>query len=231
MPLCTGQAESKRGAGRLRLAWNVGPQACGSRKEGTRIFRIVDGTGGVRRRRRLAYEEGYGQHRQHCHTDTTGSLSGPCRLLYAALNVHAPTRCPFPRPPCPHADAFGAAVTARLQLALGQLEAESTTTATTSSSSAPAPAPSGVPLAHVSASLLWLPAAYGWVRPAVVRLVGALAGGVGGVLAAADAGRLHIAPALMEEVQVGGRHRCRRVGVAASGYRRGRWGDGGMHWR
>ncbi len=130
-----------------------------------------------------------------------------CAVLPRTAALERINETPFPRPPCQHADAFGAAVTARLQLALDQLEAASSTT-TTSSSSTPGPAPSGVPLAHVSASLLWLPAAYDWVRPAVVRLVGALAGGVGGVLAAADAGRLHIAPALMEEVQVGGSLRC-----------------------
>lgn len=67
----------------------------------------------------------------------------------------------------------------------------------------PPPPASSVPLGEVLASLLWLPASHGWVRPVAAEVVWQLAAGVDAVLVAADRGQLHIAPGLMEEILVG----------------------------
>lgn len=48
---------------------------------------------------------------------------------------------------------------------------------------------------------MWLPCGVTWLAPCARAAVASLARGVGDVLAAAGAGRLHVAPSLMEEVQ------------------------------
>lgn len=58
-----------------------------------------------------------------------------------------------------------------------------------------------VPLGHALVSLLWLPQGAAWLRPCTARILSVLMHAVGRVLSAAHAGRLHISPGLMEEVQ------------------------------